>query len=211
MKYLFFIIIIGLVGFSGYYLGTTMSEKKELNLTQSNPDEKEDEKEDRETRHNRDDEDDKEEEEIDSILQMIDSLGGDFIYDTLTATILPRDSVVDDEELNIKRERMLASKRVPVKFLQSNDDKDSTANDINKTTKAKDIILQIWESPLGFTGYKFANKTLIVYGFAPQLKYSIYAKNGQYFLSVDETYYKINESHDFVPFKEVSKSSVFND
>ena len=53
-----------------------MSEKKELNLTQSNPDEKRTKKK-TEEHVMIDDDDDKEEEEMD-ILQMIDSLGGDF-------------------------------------------------------------------------------------------------------------------------------------
>ena len=73
--------------------------------------------------------------------------------------------------------------------------------DIKTSQSVSDIIVQFWESPINYSGYKYAGNKLLVYGleyYPEQLK--LYRLNNQLFMSYLDKQYEINVQHDFKAF-----------
>jgi hypothetical protein len=73
------------------------------------------------------------------------------------------------------------------------------------------ILVEYWESPLQFFGYKFSRNKLVLYGLPIETSYEIYRKSKKYYISTENIYYSIAETEEFLPYLEVKKSTVFND
>ena len=142
-----------------------------------------------------------------------DSLGDwDEELDTLSERILPRDTTAD-EELNIKRYRMITSRRVPIVYLEEAAEKDSVIKDLLgiKENRPTDMIIQFWESPLCYSGYKLSRNTLVLYGLSDQFKYTVYFKGNNYYLATKELFYVLKETSDFLSFKSADRNAILND
>ena len=159
---------------------------------------------------------------VESVLEMEDTLLleidedtlGDWEeeLDTLTERILPRDTTAE-EELNIKRDRMISSRRVPIVYLEEAVEKDSVIKDLLgiKENRPTEITIQFWESPLGYSGYKLSRNTLVLYGLSEQFKYTIYHKGVHHYLATKELFYILKETSEFLPFKSANRADVLND
>lgn len=144
----------------------------------------------------------------DSILDSSDSLL--FENDSL---LLMVDSDSIPEDLSIRTEKMTAKKWLNVHVLAEYEDKDSLLKEalgINETMPSK-ILVEFWESPLNFSGYKLSKSKLILYGMPSGLDYKLYRNRDKYFLSAQTFYYSLRETEEFLPYLEVSKQVVFND
>lgn len=210
MKYLAFIGLFIAGGAVGYFVGAGQStplveesdDTAEL-IVQNEPP--------RSTPSDRNEIIERIEENFDSLaVEVIDTTGFSEELDTLTERILPRD---ESEELDIKRDRMITTRRVPIVYLDGNEEKDSLIKGMLgiKENRPTDMILQFWESPLGYSGYKFSRNTVILYGLSDQFKYTIYAKQDSHYISTKEFFYVLNETNDFVSYKSVDRGSVLND
>jgi len=154
--------------------------------------------------------------EVDDSLQY--SIEADSLWDweeeldTLSERILPRDTTAD-EELNIKRDRMITSRRMPIVYLEEAAEKDSVIKDLLgiKENRPKDMIIQFWESPLGYSGYKLSRNTLVLYGLSEQFKYTVYFKGNNHYLATKELFYVLKETSDFVSFKSADRNTILND
>ncbi len=154
--------------------------------------------------------------EVDDSLQY--SIEADSLWDweeeldTLSERILPRDTTAD-EELNIKRDRMITSRRMPIVYLEEAAEKDSVIKDLLgiKENRPKDMIIQFWESPLGYSGYKLSRNTLLLYGLSEQFKYTVYFKGNNHYLATKELFYVLKETSDFVSFKSADRNTILND
>lgn len=120
-----------------------------------------------------------------------------------------------EESLNIKSDRKISTKVLEIQYLSSQ--KTSTSDSlINQMINVKSIvnkrmIVEFWESPLNYTGYKMSKAKLIVFGLNPHFNYQLYAKNDTYFLNFEQVYYQIEETLEFKKFISVNKSIIFND
>jgi hypothetical protein len=119
----------------------------------------------------------------------------------------------DISDLNIRREKKIEQLTLPIIYLTESGDKDTLLKDMLGITenRTKSIVVEFWESPLSFLGYKLSRKKLVVYGLSPQHDYSIYRKEKYYYLSAREVFYAMQETQEFKNFIEVSKDVVFND
>jgi|GEM_PF-1272881 len=159
---------------------------------------------------------------VESIVETEDSLliefGADSLgkweegLDTLNERILPRDTTTD-EELNIKRDRMISSRRVSIVYLEEAEEKDSVIKDLLgiKENRPAEITIQFWESPLGYSGYKLSRNTLVLYGLSEQFKYTIYHKGVHHYLATKELFYILKETSEFLSFKSANRADVLND
>jgi len=148
-----------------------------------------------------------------NIVEPADSLEDLFVLDTLKERILPRDSVGQDEELNINRDELIASKRISIQYLDELVEKDSVIKDLLgiKQNRPAEMIVQFWTSPLNFSGYKLSRNTLVLYDLSAQFDYSIYFKENRHYLSNETVFYVLEETTDFLPYQEVDKNEILND
>lgn len=147
-------------------------------------------------------------EEIDTSEVISDSLQS--INDSLLHTVGVDSNSTD---LSIRTEKMTAKKWLKVYVLAEYEDKDSLIKEalgINETMPSK-ILVEFWESPLNFSGYKLSKAKLILYGMPSGLEYKLYRKQDKYFLSTQTFYYSLRETEEFLPYLEVSKETVFDD
>jgi len=123
------------------------------------------------------------------------------------------DSIEDASELNIHREKKISQISLPIIYLSQTIDNDTVIKDMLgiTETRVKSIVVEFWESPLNFAGYKLSRHKLVVYGLSPQHDYNMYRKKDDYFLSAQEVFYAMRETQEFLNYKEVSKDVVFND
>lgn len=137
----------------------------------------------------------------------------EFLLDTLQEKIQPRDTVLDTEELSIRRDELIASQRIPIVYLDEPVEKDSLIKDMLgiKENRPKEMNVQFWQSPIGYSGYKLSKNTLILYGLSDQFDYKVYHKNEMHYLTNDEVYYVLKETLDFLPYQEVDERTVLND
>jgi hypothetical protein len=86
-----------------------------------------------------------------------------------------------DQEL-IVRERMIGSRMVTIQS-SSQPTKDTTAtgqlsSKFDDSGFSKTILVEFWESPIDFMGYKLSKTKLILYGFIPQGLFSLTMQEG---------------------------------
>ncbi len=143
--------------------------------------------------------------------QLLDSALVDYLdirKDTLTTN-------EEDETIKILKEQKIGSKNIEIIYLKTEklSKKDSLLNQIIEVEPVnnKSIIIEFWESPIDFKGYKMSKSKIIVYGLEPQLNYDIYYKNGHYYLNLEQIYYELEETVSFKPFKMINEKDVFND
>ncbi len=146
-------------------------------------------------------------EDEDSIEVMNDSL---FSLNDSLDILNPEDTL---EDITISREVLEKSKWLDVQVLKEFEDKDSLIKEMLGITEnlPKSMLVEFWNSPLNYSGYKFSRSKLVLYGMPSQLEYKLYRKKETYFLSTQNVYYQLKESDDFLTYSEVSKDKVFND
>lgn len=151
--------------------------------------------------------------EVDSSTLFTDSVETNLELDTLKERILPKDTTIEDEILNINRDEMIATKRIVITYLEPEVEKDSVIKDLLgiKQDRPTEMIVQFWKSPLNFSGYKLSRNTLVLYSLSAQFDYTIFYKDDQYYLSNTTVFYRLEETSEFLPFKEVDKNQVLDD
>lgn len=147
-----------------------------------------------------------ENDESDSSLVIIDST--DILIDSL---IVVEDTL--DDGLSIKREMLIRTTWISITDLKVEEEKDSVVKDllgIEETHPSK-LMVEFWESPLHFSGYKLSKSKLVMYGMPAQYEYLLYRTPDRYFLFSQNFYYSLKETEEFLPYLEVEKEEVFND
>lgn len=133
------------------------------------------------------------------------------MIDSLLLNEVTEDSIQDvsDNEIKINRDKKISSITLNIIYLDKAIEKDTIIKeilDINDT-KPKNMVLEFWESPINFRGYKLSKSKLVVYDLSPQFEYKIYKKEKNYYLSFQNINYKMIETNEFLPFQKVEKSS----
>ncbi|OIQ29900.1 MAG: hypothetical protein BM555_05525 [Crocinitomix sp. MedPE-SWsnd] len=146
-------------------------------------------------------------EEVDSTQILTDSLQ----IDSLIVEI-PLDSGEIESDISIRREKLISTVWVGVDVLKDIT-KDTLANQligVEQTFPTK-MLVEFWESPLNFSGYKLSRNKLVMFGMPDNLVYKILRNETDYFITTENIYYSIKETEEFLPYLEVQKEEVFDD
>ncbi len=126
--------------------------------------------------------------------------------DTLEPSPLP-------EEIIVKEDVLIAS--MLIKKVSEIDQSDSLSADSIEQKLAdiqniKEAVyrLDYWESPLNSKGYKFANKSILLFGLTVDSFAQVVEFNDALYLRNINVYYKLNESFEFAPLKQVADSGA---
>lgn len=153
------------------------------------------------------------EEEPDSSFMLRDSLEEMNMLDTLIEEILPRDTTKKDEDINIRKDELIASRTVPIIYLNDPVKSDTIVKELLgiKGNLPEEMKIQFWNSPLNYKGYKLSRNTLVVYGLSEQLAYEVYYKDGKHYLSNEGEFYRLNETTAFRSFDRANREDILND
>lgn len=132
--------------------------------------------------------------------------------DTIQRVILPRDTIVDDLNVIIKRDRLIAAKEITINYLSDHVDKDTLIKELLgiKEIRPEKMLVEFWESPINFKGYKCSKHKMIIYGLSSQFVYELHKKNNLFYLVHDAVYYELQETNEFLNLKQVN-SAILND
>lgn len=210
MKYLVFIALFVVGGLAGYWIGVYQPTQEPEQITEVIYETNDGDKSEK-NHHKKVDVSDGN--LLDTTSFEIDTLTEVFELDTLSEEMDTEDTTQTEEELFIRRDELLASRRIPIIYLENQVENDSLIKEMLgiKDNLPKDMLVQFWLSPIGFTGYKLSKNTLILYGVSDQIKYKIYQKKQFHYLSGEEIFYVLKETNDFLPFQEVKRSTVLDD
>lgn len=133
--------------------------------------------------------------------------------DTLKEKIRPRDTLVTDENINIRKDELLATKTFPIIYLNQPEQNDTLVKEMLgiRENQLKEMNVQFWQSPLNYKGYKLSRNTLVVYGLSEQLTYEIYYRDGKYYLSNEGEFYRVSETTTFTSFQQANRAAILND
>lgn len=150
---------------------------------------------------------------MDTNLTEDETLGSYQQLDTLKEVIQLRDTIEQEENMNIRKDELLATETYPITFLDAPENKDTLVKEMLgiRENLPKEMNVQFWRSPLNYRGYKLSRNTLIVYGLSEQLTYNIYYRNQTYYLANEGEFYKISETTTFKSFEEANRAIVLND
>lgn len=136
------------------------------------------------------------------------------VQDSLFVLEMDSARVKGEEDIVIRREKLIKSMLIPIDFIGTiEEDKDTLLREMMgiKENVVTELMVEFWESPLIFSGYKLSKKKLVLYGLSPQFEYTILKKRDIFYLSYQNIYYILKETQDFLPFKTVKKQVVFHD
>lgn len=136
------------------------------------------------------------------------------ILDTLTETFIekPKDTLFN-ENIKINKDKRIASTKINITYLENSVDEDSlikSALDINDVEN-RTIVIEFWESPVNYSGYKLSKSKLIVYGLSSQFDYKMYKKEDVYYLNFQSIFYQMIETNQFLPYLLIEQLEVLND
>jgi hypothetical protein len=75
----------------------------------------------------------------------------------------------------------------------------------------KQILVEYWESPINYKGYKLSRSKLIIYGIKPLVTSVLYKNEQAYYLKANNIFYELYETTDFKSLVSVPKPEVIHD
>ncbi|MFT4602257.1 MAG: hypothetical protein ACI857_002443 [Arenicella sp.] len=152
--------------------------------------------------------------EIPEVIEGVDSLNttSDSVSIDSLMVAIPLDSGEIEGDISIRREKLVRTVWIEIDVLKEII-KDTLASQLIGVleTFPSRMLVEFWESPLNFSGYKLSKNKLLMFGMPDNLVYDIYRKENDYFISTENIYYSMKETEEFLPYLEVEKEVVFND
>ena len=121
-------------------------------------------------------------------------------------------STADRDE--IAHSRLISSVSLPVISPDAGDDVDSLTVALEKRLSVRPdrfpstVVLERWQSPVNYRGYKFNRRKLVLFGAAPHLPVRIYRLTDDYYFSVAETLYELGVRPEFSSFIAVRDTAL---
>ena len=108
-------------------------------------------------------------------------------------------SETNEEPIVVKRDELIASYDLKLILAsESNSDRqDSLINLLQGGSPVEWFRLDLFRSPLNFTGYKMTGSKIIVYGLGPDVKFKLYKYRSAYYLKADQKIYRLVENDDY--------------
>lgn len=108
-------------------------------------------------------------------------------------------SETKEEPIVVKRDELIASYELKlIVASESNSNRqDSLINLLQGGSPLEWFRLDLFRSPLNFTGYKMTGSKIIVYGLRSDVKFKLYKYRSAYYLKADQKIYKLDENDDY--------------
>lgn len=118
----------------------------------------------------------------------------------------------DDEEIVVKKDELITSRSLDVialtKTLKSSSDTIGEKVSGVKTPSVSTMIIEFWQSPLNYKGYKMSKNKLVIYGIASSGYERIYKYENTLLLKAANGVYKLDYTNDFRSFERIDDSTI---
>lgn len=116
------------------------------------------------------------------------------------------------DSLTVKRDEKLYTETLDIKVLKSGsvDSLQSILLDVEPVNLSQ-VLVEYWESPINFKGYKLSKTKLIIYGLTPLKESMIYKYGNIFYLEVGNLFYELEETSSFKSLLSSSKPEFIND
>lgn len=141
------------------------------------------------------------------------------IFLTLTPpdSLFPDSDLASNEHIIVRKDRLVFFTTLKLRILDvevpESDGNDSLLEEISgvKGEEVKEYVVEFWESPINYKGYKMGNKKIILFGLGDvydnldlfQVDKKLYFKN-------NEGLFQLSETFNFEPFKKISDKSLLS-
>tara|TARA_Y100000782_G_C10188984_1_gene269093 strand:- start:15462 stop:16367 length:906 start_codon:yes stop_codon:yes gene_type:complete len=121
----------------------------------------------------------------------------------------------DDDVVSVREEMMVAA--ISCKVIGNAEQKKKTSKadslldelgDVSTKDDQQLIMVEFWESPINYKGFKMANHKLLLYGLEVDNNVSLIALNDSLYLHHVNVYYNLKKTFDFTPYRPVSKDYI---
>ncbi len=145
--------------------------------------------------------------ENDTLALLIDTLN----YDN--------NSEVSDENIQVKKDRLIATKTFEVIAIGSLDLKTPTDSilektsgvQIDKNTSKKIMVnVELWESPINYKGYKMNKSKTVLFGLSDIDFLKLYIIDGEYYAKYEANIYRLQNTNDFKSYEKVYKANILS-
>ena len=106
-----------------------------------------------------------------------------------------------DEPIIVKRDELLGSYDLKIQLVSESyaDKQDSLIQRLQGGIPNEWFRLDLFRSPLNFSGYKMTGSKIVIYGLDPGLKFKLYKYRSVYYLKADQKIFKLVETYDYNP------------
>ncbi len=132
---------------------------------------------------------------------------------------LKSDSLSNPSELMvIRKDRFISSKTLKL-MVKGEEEKISGENDslldkisgVHKEEDKGEFIVEFWESPINYKGYKMGNKKIILFGLGEEFeKIGLFQFNKKIFLRFNDSMYELETTYTFQPLNRVTDKNLFS-
>ncbi|MFD1553485.1 hypothetical protein DNU06_07375 [Putridiphycobacter roseus] len=122
------------------------------------------------------------------------------------------EEIENEDTVRIKRDKKLSADFVHLIYL-SKENEDTLLQkllDVDVVHKER-ILVEYWQSPINYQGYKLSKSKLIIFGMLPIKPIRMYKDEQVYYFYNNKQYYKLIESSDFKDLKNIPKPNKIND
>ena len=145
-----------------------------------------------------------EENEPDTIIDVVEAIVEDSVF---TAEL-----VEEDDTLQIVKDEMLKSETLAIIIIEEAPEDTLLQKLLSvEPIKQKQLIVEYWNSPVNYKGYKLSKSKLIVYGVKPLMASSIFKKGSLYYLKANNLFYELKEASDFQNMVSIPKPKFLHD
>ncbi|MBN8703990.1 MAG: hypothetical protein J0M08_13060 [Bacteroidetes bacterium] len=146
---------------------------------------------------------------------MTDSMSGLAVADT-TFTAKDSSAIANSNEENIviKKDELLFTRTIEITAVVSGNKllSDTVVEKLAgvKNSQPTAILVEFWQSPLNYKGYKMSKNKLVLYGVSSTELYKIYKYENTVFLKTSFAAYKLDVTNDFKSFDRVEDAATLS-
>ena len=112
----------------------------------------------------------------------------------------------------IKRDKKLSSLLVRINYLSKENEDTLLSKLLDVAVVHKEnLMVEYWQSPINYKGYKLSKSKLIVFGILPSNTPKVYKDEQTYYFLNNKKYYKLVESSDFKELNSIPKPNKIDD
>lgn len=136
----------------------------------------------------------------------------------ITATLdsLQIDSSISSQDIVIRKDRLIFSTSLKLKIKDAAED-NATAKDsmmgemsgVHMEDEKKEYIVEFWESPINYKGYKMGNKKIILFGIGEEFEnVSLLQVDKKIYLKYYDMVYQLDVTYNFEPLKKITDKTL---
>lgn len=125
------------------------------------------------------------------------------------------DSGLSPEDIVIKKDRLIFSASLRLTIKNGNDSiaaKDSILGELSGVhleAEKKEYIVEFWESPINYKGYKMGNKKIVLFGIGEEFeKISLIQVEKKIYLKYYDMVYQLDVTYNFEPLKKITDKTL---